>query len=151
MKTIKKTGILLALLSLIPMLETGAKNIIPSNEKQKNREAQKIALISTKLELTPDEAQKFWPVYNEYESKKKQLNENFRNNREKKKHEEMSTAEIDNLMMAQIEFEQKKLDLKKEYVSKFKTVLPTEKVARLYMIENRFHSKQKQAMHKKQK
>ncbi len=27
----------------------------------------KIAFITQKLQLTPDEAQKFWPVYNQYD------------------------------------------------------------------------------------
>ena len=28
----------------------------------------KIAFITQKLQLTPDEAQKFWPVYNQYDN-----------------------------------------------------------------------------------
>src|ERR1700749_3555559 len=36
------------------------------NQKMQNIEALKIAFISRQLELTPDEAQKFWPVYNQY-------------------------------------------------------------------------------------
>ena len=36
------------------------------NPKMQNIEALKIAFISRQLELTPDEAQVFWPVYNQY-------------------------------------------------------------------------------------
>jgi len=36
----------------------------PSEKKQQEIEALKIAFISKELELTPEEAQKFWPVYN---------------------------------------------------------------------------------------
>jgi hypothetical protein len=32
----------------------------------------KIAFITKHLKLTTDEAQKFWPVYNQYEAEKKQ-------------------------------------------------------------------------------
>ena len=37
--------------------------------KKENIEAQKVAFITSKLNLTTEESQKFWPVYNEYESK----------------------------------------------------------------------------------
>jgi hypothetical protein len=39
------------------------------NRKEKV-EAFKIAFITNALNLTPDEAQKFWPIFNEYETKK---------------------------------------------------------------------------------
>lgn len=35
-------------------------------KKQQDIEALKVAFISKELELTPDEAQKFWPVFNQY-------------------------------------------------------------------------------------
>lgn len=38
-----------------------------SEKKQQDIEALKVAFISKELDLTPDEAQKFWPVYNQYE------------------------------------------------------------------------------------
>ena len=37
-----------------------------SEKKQQDIEALKVAFISKELDLTPDEAQKFWPVYNQY-------------------------------------------------------------------------------------
>ena len=36
-------------------------------------EAQKIAFITNALNLTPEESQKFWPLYNEYSAKEKEL------------------------------------------------------------------------------
>jgi Spy/CpxP family protein refolding chaperone len=42
-------------------------------EKKENIEAMKIAFITNKLELSPEEAQKFWPVYNQYNEKLKDL------------------------------------------------------------------------------
>jgi len=35
--------------------------------------AKKVAFITTSINLTPSEAEKFWPVYNEYEQKKYSL------------------------------------------------------------------------------
>ena len=38
-------------------------------EIQEKIKAQKIAFITDKLELTSEEAQQFWPIYNEFEAK----------------------------------------------------------------------------------
>jgi hypothetical protein len=37
-----------------------------SEKQQENVKALEIAFLTKELELTPDEAQKFWPVYNQY-------------------------------------------------------------------------------------
>ena len=43
-------------------------------EKMESRiESQKIAFITQKLDLTPTEAQLFWPIYNEYQTKMKEI------------------------------------------------------------------------------
>ena len=43
------------------------------NERKENIEAMKIGFLTKKLDLTPEEAQKFWPVYNQYSDKMKEL------------------------------------------------------------------------------
>ena len=40
-----------------------------SEEKRKEFEAQKIAFFTQEMELTPEEAAKFWPLYNEIQLK----------------------------------------------------------------------------------
>lgn len=41
-------------------------------------EAMKTTFITTRLRLTPLEAERFWPIYNMYDSEVKQANFNFR-------------------------------------------------------------------------
>ncbi len=43
------------------------------SKKAEKIQALKIAFITQKLELTSDEAQKFWPIYSQYENEMKQL------------------------------------------------------------------------------
>jgi hypothetical protein len=49
------------------------------NAQQTNKQfvnkiqTQRIAFFSQRMEITPSEAQKFWPVYNEYSLKKNTL------------------------------------------------------------------------------
>src|SRR6476659_7744714 len=43
------------------------------SKKAEKIQALKITFITQKLELTSDEAQKFWPIYSQYENEMKQL------------------------------------------------------------------------------
>jgi len=100
-------------------------------------EARKAAFITTRLDLTPDESAKFWPVYNEYSRQKTELrkerknykqNQNSRNQTDPKK-------EIDD----QLAMEDKKLALKKSYYEKFGNILPPSKLVKLEEAEKEFN------------
>jgi hypothetical protein len=45
-------------------------HFVPAQNRKEKVETFKIAFITNALNLTPDEAQKFWPIFNEYEIKK---------------------------------------------------------------------------------
>lgn len=93
-------------------------------------EALRVAFISQQLDLTPAEAQKFWPVYNQYHADVKALRQNFK----------MPEGQNPNAEQ-QLDFEQKKLDLKKKYKVQFEGCLGKEKVNRLYGLEDDFRKK----------
>ena len=116
-------------------------------QKKENRKARKIAFITSKLELTPVEAEKFWPVYNQAETEKKALKKEHKSAHPKKKISEMSDAEVEKLIDSGLEFQQKELDLRKKYHANFKEVLPIKKVAKLLRLEHEF-KKQQQAQKK---
>ena len=63
--------------TLILFFFTGAFFCAHSQEDEAKKaekiQALKIAFITQKLELTSDEAQKFWPIYSQYENDMKQL------------------------------------------------------------------------------
>jgi len=103
-------------------------------------EAQRIAFITKELELTPDEAKAFWPVYNEYDVKRHELRKTFKdaNDIHKPEIEKLSEKEASQMLDNQIIEAQKLLDLRKEYHSKFKSVLPAIKVLKLYDAEREF-------------
>ena len=109
-------------------------------EKNDNIESMKIAFLTTKLDLTPEEAQKFWPVYNQYSEKLQELRKKRRQDeREAKKNfEDLTDKEVEQAIDNDLAFRQKELDLQKEYNVKFKAVLPMKKVSRLYAAEEQF-------------
>ena len=110
--------------------------------KKENKKVEKIAFISTKLELTAAEAEKFWPVYNESEAEFKLLKKEHRAAMgEKKKISEMSDGEVEKLLYTGLEIQQKELEIRKKYLVKFKEVLPIKKVAKLTRIEHEFRKR----------
>ena len=110
--------------------------------KRENKKAQKIAYISTKLELTSAEAEKFWPVYNASEAEFKLLKKEHRAAMgERKKISEMSDTEVEKLLDTGLEIQQKELEIRKKYLVKFKDILPIKKVAKLTRIEHEFRKR----------
>lgn len=96
-------------------------------------EALRIAYISQQLNLTPQEAQKFWPVYNQFRGDMKTLHQNFKQD----PNGQLSAEQ-------QLDFEQKKLDLKKKYKSQFEGALGKDKVNQLFNLEHQFQEKLKE-------
>ena len=122
----------------------------PNKEARERMKAHKIAYITEKLDLTPEEAQVFWPVYNELETKLHEIREANRPDK-KKDPESMTDAEVEEMVIQRFEFKQKELNLEKEYHEKYKQVLPTKKVAALYKAEQSFRRELLKKLREKQK
>ena len=117
----------------------------PANRK-KQIEARKVAFITSELNLSPEEAQIFWPVYNQAQAERKALREKYKTMRDikvkegepKKTLDTMTDKELEEKMEYMMVHEQAELDLKKKYLNKYKEVLPIKKVAKLYQAEMKF-------------
>ncbi len=111
-----------------------------SEERKEEIESMKIGFLTRKLNLTPDEAKKFWPVYNQYSDELKKLRDDQRNKRRdvKENIDSKSDKEMEKVVDDEIAFRQQELDVVKKYHSQFKQVLPVKKVAVLYRSEEEF-------------
>ena len=94
------------------------------DKKREKIEVQKIAFITKQLDLTPEEAQKFWPVYNQFSDARKQLHEQHKKNR--KNIDDLSDSEVEQVIDNHIILDQKELDIKKKYHAEFNKVLSFE-------------------------
>src|SRR5665647_2408453 len=66
------------LVFLLNVLTGNAQNRNFGNAPQRQRiDAQKVAFFTDQLQLTPDEARIFWPIYNQYNTQKEELNQDF--------------------------------------------------------------------------
>jgi len=105
-------------------------------------EAQRIAFITQKLQLTPDEATKFWPLYNEYKDKQQEHRRSIVADRiQQGGVDNLSDAEAEKVIDQHFALEENLLQLKREYYDRFKSALPTRKIARLASAEMEFNRK----------
>ena len=95
-------------------------------------EAIKIGYITRRLELTPEESQKFWPVYNQYQKELSLFNQ------QKKQARIQNSNNPNQLIDDDFSFDTKILEMRKKYRFKFNQVISDEKVKRLYIAERDF-------------
>jgi len=131
-----KTILLLAIFFAL-----GFSSCKPKQEKSKETlKAEKIAFFTEKLNLTPQEAENFWPVYNEYWERKNRI---IADNRIAMKYgsknlNKMTDEEITKYADMYINFKKKESDLLIEFNEKFKKVLPPTKLFKLYQTDYDF-------------
>jgi Spy/CpxP family protein refolding chaperone len=95
----------------------------------------RIAYITNKLSLTPEESQQFWPVFNQFEADQKKIHEKYKPTKDLMS---MTDAEADKFLNSRSEMEQEMLNLRKNYVSQMRKVIPVRKVAMLMRVEQDF-------------
>ena len=103
-----------------------------NQDKHKKIEALKASFITQKLDLTPQESQNFWPVYNQYQKEISALYRMKRQNQLDKKNNPNATLNND------LDLDAKILSVKKSYQKEFAKVLPAEKVLALSQAEREF-------------
>jgi hypothetical protein len=102
---------------------------------------QRRALITGAMSLTEEQAQKFWPVYKEYESETDKL---FDRELELIKkyadmYKGMSDEMADMLLNEAMDIDQEQLDLNKKYYNKMKKELGAKVSAKFRMVDNRIN------------
>ncbi|MEO0037753.1 MAG: hypothetical protein RIQ59_964 [Bacteroidota bacterium] len=114
-------------------------------EKKEQIKALKVAFITTKLDLTPEEAAKFWPVFNAFEDKqkeiKKQKNRAFIDRTEDNSLDKLSEKDAAALLTQMESAEDELYQLKKKFVANLKGVIPSVKILKLKRAEEEFNKK----------
>lgn len=100
-------------------------------------EALRVNFITKKLELTTAEAEKFWPVYNEYNDKIKAVRKNLRQSY-KKKTDNLTEKDAEELYYLEIQSKQAEADLHKQYSEKIKAIIGLKKLVKMRIAEEEF-------------
>jgi Skp family chaperone for outer membrane proteins len=112
-----------------------------SEERMQEIKAMKSAYLTSRMGLTPEEAQRFWPVYNQYDAELEAIRkESFAVRRSvKRSAEQMTEAEAAKLIDSELAVRQKELDIRKKYAEIFKKGIGAVKTAELYRAEHEFN------------
>ena len=120
------------------LLSFFVSNSYAQGRKAKEKiEAQKIAFITKKLELTAKEAEVFWPIYNQFQRDKEALNQKYRS---QKQIQNMSDSELEQHMLNSFQKDQELLDLKKDYFATMKSKFSIRRIATLMAAEKEFRT-----------
>lgn len=113
-----------------------AASIFAQNGDRRERiKSLRIAFITEKLELTPEESKSFWPVYNELTEKMKEVrNQKFKTPADS----ELTDVEAEKMLNKILDAEQEKIDLRRAYFKKMSAFLPAKKLLALHNAENQF-------------
>lgn len=98
-------------------------------------EAQKVAFFTQHLDLTVEESQNFWPIYNKYQELEKELRKQYKPNAQSK---DMTDEKASKMIADFFEMEEKQLDLKKSLFKELNGVIPPQKIMKLHFAEKQF-------------
>ena len=106
-----------------------------TKEGRERIESQRIAFITQRLSLTPDEATRFWPLYNEYRDGLKDLRDDI----ERPDLQSISDEEANKIIDQHLQMEVKRTELKRNLLTRLRTAIPPRKILLLHAAERDFN------------
>jgi Spy/CpxP family protein refolding chaperone len=104
--------------------------------------ANRKALVGANMDLTKEQAEKFWPLYDAYEAKMDRIEE--RHAAEVKAFAEhfqtLTPADADRKLDEVIAIRQARLDVQKEFVPKFRAAISSVQTTRFFQIDNKLNA-----------
>lgn len=138
MKGIDMKNLIFAFFILIPSLVV-AQGPRRGGEKM---EAKKVAWLTTKLDLSAEDAKVFWPIYNDYVRElavlRKERAQKMISFKKIKEIEDLDDDEIQALILNDFDFRQRNLNVERKYYNKFKSSLPIKTVGKFYRAQEAF-------------
>ena len=146
-----KIAYLVAALMLLPLCSFGHQPEGQRNHKEQWM-AQKIAYLTEVMDLTAEEAQVFWPIYNQAQKEKREAYKAVKQayaNLDKGIQEGKGKKEIKDLLRQYTAALEATQSIDSKYVTQYERVLPVEKVGKLFSGEETFRRQQIQRLGKK--
>ena len=115
----------------------------PNERAMRERiKAQKVAFITERLNLSSEEAQKFWPIYNAFEKETHAMRQNdLKEVRQAMRRGNLSDNEAQRLLDQYMAVEDKLHAAKKKLVDDLSGVIPPQKIIQLKSAEDAFNRK----------
>jgi hypothetical protein len=126
---------LLSVLVLLCWLTLPARSQPPKNGWGGQLEAMKTTFITTRLQLSPQEAEKFWPIYNLYDAEKKRAMFDYRHSQDRN----------------ELQLEKTMLSIKEKYALEFLKAIPPPKINAFWEAEIDFNRLVQQEMNRRRR
>ena len=143
------------ILPIIFLLVTSLSFSQGFKEKREKVKALKVAYITEQLELTTDEAQKFWPIYNAFDEKQSELrHEKMRAILDRFKPgnvEKLSEKDASNSLAQMEKIEEDLFNLKKKFIKDLQSVISAKKIIKLKKAEEDFNRELLKQMREKRR
>lgn len=126
------------------LLLSGFWQLQAQNDKDQHRErikALKTAYITQELNLSKDVAQKFWPIYNKYETKKRELHRREHVDIDLSSPECIDEAKANNMLKEYLDVEREEYVIKKQLFNDLKAIISAQDIIKLHKLEDEFHKK----------
>ena len=107
-------------------------------EAMKKIESARIALITERLGLSPEQAEKFWPVYREYNLQRLQLRQELRETRQEAEVQNLTEEQSKALMKKAMDLKQRELNLDNQYAERMSAVITNQQILQLRNAEKDF-------------
>ena len=100
--------------------------------------SQKSAVMSVVMQLDPDQAAKFWPIYRDYDAELTKVNDLRVANIEEysKNYDQMTDAKADELVHNAMAYQKQRAELLAKYYDRMKQALGAVTAARFLLVEN---------------
>lgn len=112
----------------------------PDGNVKEKIKAARIGLITQRLNLTPEQAEKFWPIYNEFDQKRADVRKPYRDAQKEVNPNNPDPKQQQALVDLGIKVKQDELNLEKEYSSKMMNVITAQQMLNLRKAEHDFRN-----------
>ncbi len=102
-------------------------------------QALKTAYITEGLNLSPEEAQRFWPVYNRFEEKRRDLRR--REHADIENLECITENEANKMVQEYVQIEREDYLLQKQFFEELREIFSAKRIIQLKKVEDDFHRK----------
>lgn len=126
-------------LMIIPAFAQEEELPTAQNPKVRDKiQAARVAYITDQLALTPEEAEKFWPIYREFAEKRRAIREQLQEAKKNPDPNKTTEQYEKDLVDQQFDVKQKELNLEKDYSGRLLKVISAQKLRTLPDAERRF-------------
>jgi len=143
----KRRNLIWLLMGFLSMVMVPARHAIAQDAAQEDAAAKQdkikaleLLYISRELDLTSEEAEKFWPVYKKYSKEVNELLAERKRKAKELKGQPRTDAVAEDALDKELGYERRMLEIKTRYKQEFMKILPARKVGNIYRSEREFRA-----------